>query len=310
MPPYCFIENDRTVGIPNVEKSPYNAQQKHGYMTTGWKDEEVDSHFARKAVAFIENHVNDTPDTPFFLYLTPSAPHRPCMPPEFMRGKSQAGPRGDMVMMVDWVVGQVLETLDRLHIGDNTLLIVTSDNGAQPADVDGNTYGHKSCGDLRGYKADIWDGGHREPFMARWPEKIVPGSEADDLLCLSDLTATCAAIVGADLPDNAAEDSFNMLPALLNESRETPLRQAIVHHSVDGMFSIREGRWKLILGLGSGGFSEPKRIVPAPNEPQSQLYDMETDVAETTNLWDTPPEIVERLTALLAQSQQTGRSRP
>lgn len=310
MPPYCFIENDRTVGIPNVEKAPYNAQQKHGYMTPGWKDEEVDSHFACKAVSFLENHVNDAPDQPFFLYLTPSAPHRPCMPPEFMKGKSQAGPRGDMVMMVDWVVGQVLETLDRLKIGDNTLLIVTSDNGARPADVDGNTYGHKSCGDLRGYKADIWDGGHREPFLARWPEKIQPGSVSGETICLSDFTATCAAIVGADVPHNAAEDSFNMLPALLNESLESPVRRAIVHHSADGMFSIREGRWKLILGVGSGGFSEPKRMIPASDEPQGQLYDMATDFAETTNLWDAHPEIIERLTALLAQYQQTGRSRP
>lgn len=309
MPPYCFIENDRTVGIPNVEKSPYNTQQKRGYMTAGWKDEEVDSHFARKAVDFIENHVNDSPEQPFFLYLTPSAPHRPCMPPQFMAGKSQAGPRGDMVMMMDWVVGQVLETLDRLKIGDNTLLIITSDNGARPADIDGDTYGHKSCGDLRGYKADIWDGGHREPFLARWPEKIQAGTESDELFCLSDLTATCAAIVGGDLPHNAAEDSVNMLPALLDEPREAPLREAIVHHSVDGMFSIRQDCWKLILGLGSGGFSEPKRVIPTPDEPQGQLYNLEKDFAETTNLWNEHPEVVERLTALLKQYQQTGRSR-
>ncbi|MCP4405168.1 MAG: sulfatase-like hydrolase/transferase, partial [bacterium] len=129
MPPYCFIENDRTVGIPSEEKSPYNAQQKKGYMTPGWKDEEVDVNFAQRAVEFIETHYSDNPDQPFFLYLTPSAPHRPCMPPEFLKGKSQAGPRGDMVLMVDWMVGQVLDTLDRLDLADDTLIMVTSDNG-------------------------------------------------------------------------------------------------------------------------------------------------------------------------------------
>ncbi|MCP4396590.1 MAG: sulfatase-like hydrolase/transferase, partial [bacterium] len=309
MPPYCFIENDRTVGIPSEEKSPYNAQQKKGYMTPGWKDEEVDVNFAQRAVEFIETHHSDNPDQPFFLYLTPSAPHRPCMPPEFLKGKSQAGPRGDMVMMVDWIVGQVLDTLDTLDLADDTLIMVTSDNGARPADVDGNTHGHKSCGDLRGYKADIWDGGHREPFVARWPKQIEAGSISDETICLADLAATCAAIVGADLPENAAEDSCNALPALLGRELESPLREAIVHHSVDGMFSIRQGKWKLILGLGSGGFSEPQRVIPGPGESKGQLYDMDNDRAETTNLWDEQPDIVERLTTLLMSYQETGHSR-
>ncbi len=309
MPPYCFIENDRTVGIPNVEKSPYNPQQKKGSMTPGWKDEEVDVNFAQKAVEFIEEHHTNDPDQPFFLYLTPSAPHRPCMPPEFLKGKSQAGPRGDMVMMVDWVVGQVLDTLDRLDLTDDTLIIVTSDNGARPADVDGNTHGHKSCGDLRGFKADIWDGGHREPFVARWPKQIKAGSVSGDTICLSDLMATCAAIVESDLPEHAAEDSCNMLPALLGQPGKSPRREAIVHHSLDGMFSIRAGKWKLILGRGSGGFSDPIRLIPAPGKAKGQLYDMDNDTAETVNLWDEHPDIVERLTQLLAQYKETGRSR-
>ena len=309
MPPYCFIENDRTVGIPSIEKDPYNPQQKHGYMTPGWKDEEVDAQFAKKAVDFIEQHHEESPEQPFFLYLTPSAPHRPCMPPEFMAGKSQAGPRGDMVMIVDWVVGQVLDTLDRLNLAENTLIIVTSDNGARPADVDDNTYGHKSCGDLRGYKADIWDGGHREPFVARWPKQIKAGSTSAHIVCLADLMAICAAVVGTELPEHAAEDSYNVLPALLGQTGDESVREAIVHHAVDGMFSIRQGKWKLILGCGSGGFSEPKRAVPEPGEPKGQLYDMEDDTAETRNLWNEHPEIVEDLTKLLVQYQQSGRSR-
>jgi len=309
MPPYCFIENDRTVGIPSVEKDPRNPQQRKGLMVPGWDDAEVDTTFAQKAVAFIERCVRDRPDRPFFLYLTPSAPHRPCVPPEFIKGRSQAGPRGDMVALVDWMVGEVTAALDRLNVADNTLLIVTSDNGARLTCFDGNDYGHKSCGDLRGQKADIWDGGHREPFLARWAGRIARASICDEPVCLADLMATCAAIVGADLPADAAEDSYNILPALLGEPRQQPIREAIVHHSGDGMFSIRQGRWKLILGLGSGGFSDPKREDPEPGGPSGQLYDMLDDPAETRNLWTERPEMVRRLTGLLERYSSDGRSR-
>jgi len=309
MPPYCFIENDRTVGIPNVPKDPYNAQQKEGFMVPGWRDEDVDATFAEKAVAFLERHAAASPDQPFFLYLTPSAPHRPCMPPDSAKGRSQAGPRGDMVCVVDDVVGRILDALDRIGAADNTLIIVTGDNGAQPHDTDGKTYGHKSCGDLRGFKADIWDGGHREPFIARWPARVAPGSVANHTVCLGDLMATCAEIVGCDLPENAAEDSFSFLPVLLGQTEGARLREAIVHHSVDGMFSLRQGRWKLILGLGSGGFSKPRREDPEPGGPRGQLYDMADDTAETTNLWGERPDIVERLAALLEATMAEGRSR-
>ncbi|MBD3184188.1 sulfatase-like hydrolase/transferase [Candidatus Poribacteria bacterium] len=305
MPPYCFIENGKTVGIPSEEKNPYNAQQKKGFMTSGWKDEEVDVNFAQKAVEFMENC---DPDKPFFLYLTPSAPHRPCVAPDFLKGKSHAGPRGDMVCLVDWVVGQITETLERLDIVDNTLIIITSDNGARPSDVDGNTYGHKSCGDLRGYKADIWDGGHREPFIVRWPEKITSGFVSGNTICLADFMATCAEIVDAKLLHNSAEDSFSFLPALLGEN-DKPTRDSIIHHSVDGMFSIRKGSWKLIEALGSGGFSQPRRIDPKPGEPKGQLYHMDDDLQESENLWDKKPEIVEELTRLLDKQKTQGRSR-
>jgi len=309
MPPYCFIENDKTVGMPNVEKAPYNAQQIKGYMTSGWKDEEVDLRFTEKALEFIETVHNQHHDQPFFLYLTPSAPHRPCVAPDFLKGKSHAGPRGDMVMVVDWVVGKILEILDRLALADETLLIVTSDNGARPADVDGNTYGHKSCGDLRGYKGDIWDGGHREPFVARWPEVIKPGTVTDETICLADLMATIAAITGGELPRYAAEDSCSFLPTLFAKSLHRTVREAVVHHSVDGMFSIRQGKWKLILGCGSGGFVEPARIIPGPAEPHGQLYNIENDTAEMDNLWKQKPEVVEQLSGLLAHYKRQGYSR-
>ena len=310
MPPYCFIENDRTVGVPDRRKHSYNPQQRRGMMVEGWRDDLVDRTFTEKAVAFIEDHVAARPDRPFFLYLPTAAPHRPCVPPEFMKGASQAGLRSDMVAMLDWVVGRVMDALDRLGIAGETLLIVTSDNGARLTCYNGKDYGHKSCGDLRGQKADIWDGGHREPFLARWPGKVPAGSTCDQTVCLLDLTATCAAIVGAELPAEAAEDSYNMLPAMLGRQSDAPVREAVVHHSVSGMFSIRRGPWKLVMGLGSGGFSEPRHVEPGPDDPPGQLYNMDTDTAETSNVWTKHPEIVERLTALLEKWRTRGRSRP
>ena len=310
MRPYCFIENGRTVGTPDREKAPYNPQQRKGMMVEGWKDEDVDLTFAAKSCNWMSERVAADPDQPFFLYLTPSAPHRPCVPPDQFRGASQAGLRGDMVMVVDHVVGQVLDTLDRLGVADDTLLFVTSDNGARPCDVDGNTFGHKSCGDWRGFKADIWDGGHREPFLARWLGHVPAGSECDATVCLTDLMATAADLLGADLDANAAPDSVSILPLLSGETPDTPCRDAIVHHSVNGMFSVRQGPWKLILGLGSGGFSQPRHEDPVPDGPQGQLYNMEDDPAETTNLWLDRPEIVERLTAIIGAYQADGRSTP
>jgi arylsulfatase A-like enzyme len=225
-----------------------------------------------------------------------------------MRGKSQAGLRGDMVALVDWIVGQVDGALERRGLVENTLIIVTSDNGARLVDFYGQDYGHKSCGDLRGQKADIWDGGHREPLVARWPGVVEPGSTSAELICLGDLMATCAEIIGRELPERAAEDSFSFLPALTRAGNNAPVRPAIVHHSGDGMFSIRQGKWKLIVGRGSGGFSEPQRIEPKPGEPQGQLYDMEADVQETSNLWADRPEIVDQLTSLLDLYIKAGRS--
>jgi len=309
MPPYCFIENDHTCGVPDREKEHYYNQQRRGMQTPDWRDEEVDTTFARKAVEFIERCATQSPRKPFFLYLPTASPHRPCdIAPDFVRGASQAGDRGDMVVLFDWVVGRVMEALDRLGIAGNTLLFVTSDNGGRLTCANGQDYGHRTNGPLRGQKADIWDGGHREPFIARWPGHIRPGSTCTQLACLADLFATCAAAAGAELPDNAAEDSFNLLPALLGESPSL-IRPALVHHSVDGMFSIRRGPWKLCLGLGSGGFSEPRRVQPPPGGPQGQLYNLDEDLAETNNLWIHKPGVVKELTQLLETWQRDGRSR-
>ncbi|MCD6361703.1 MAG: arylsulfatase [Armatimonadetes bacterium] len=308
MPPYCFIEDDHTVGIPSVEKEPYNPQQRKGLMAPDWRDDLVDVTFAEKACEFIDRCRAEDPQRPFFVYLPASAPHRPCVPPDFMKGVSQAGPRGDMVAVYDWVVGQVMETLDRHGIADDTLLIVTSDNGARATCFDGNDYGHRSCGDLRGQKADIWDGGHREPFLVRWPGVVPAGTVCHETVGLMDLMATAADIVGCDLPADAAEDSVSILPALRGEELDRSIREATVHHSLTGMFALRQGPWKMIRGLGSGGFSEPRKLEPEPGGPEGQLYNLETDPQETTNLWQDEPAVVERLSKLLDQYIHEGRS--
>jgi arylsulfatase A-like enzyme len=309
MAPYCFIEDTHTVGIPSKEKTPYHPQQRTGLMTPGWRDDQVDVRFSEKAVAFIDQQATNHPGEPFFLYLTPSAPHRPCIPPDFIKGRSQAGPRGDMVALVDWMMGEINAALIRHGLVENTLVIFTSDNGTRLTDFYGKDYGHKSCGELRGQKADIWDGGHREPFIARWPDVIQPGSTSKAITCLGDLFSTCAEIIGEDLDENHAEDSFSFLGELIGNNSNTHSRKTIVHHSGDGMFSIREGRWKLILGLGSGGFSHPQSIEPAPRDPHGQLYDLKTDLQETTNLWSHKPETVNRLKGILEFYIREGRSR-
>jgi arylsulfatase A len=321
MPPYCYVENDHVVDEPTLTieagKSNEDGWWRQGAISPGFKHVEVLPHLTKKAVEHIGDHAGKSPNKPLFLYFPLPAPHCPIAPSDFVKGRSRAGGYGDYVVEVDWTVGQVVRALERNGLADNTLIIVTSDNGS-PArtKIDHATYsvikiyGHYPNGELRGIKADIWDGGHREPFIACWPGKIPAGAACDELICLTDLLATSAAIVGAELPDNAGEDSYNILPALLGKKRAEPIREAVVHHSSRGMFAIRQGKWKLVLGLGSGGFSVPMSIKPKHGEPEGQLYNLEEDLAESRNLWSEKPEIVERLTNLLEKYKQPGYSRP
>jgi len=234
------------------------------------------------------------------------------LPTNLFRGRSRAGEYGDFVVQVDWTVGQVTKVLDELGIADNTLIIVSSDNGPENLTARlAPDYGHRSSYYFRGMKRDTWDGGHREPFIARWPEKSKPGSTSSEIVCLTDLLATCAAIVGAKLPDNAGEDSYNILPALLGEELDKPIREAVVHHSSRGYFAIRQGKWKLILCQGSGGnrYKEGPNAIK-PDDPPGQLYNMAEDYRERRNLYLEHPDIVARLTNLLEKYKRQGYSRP
>lgn len=313
-PPYCFIENDRTVGIPDVYNEAGFPEERRGFMVPGWDHAKADTTFTEKAVQIVEEYTRR--DDPFFLYLGASAPHEPCVEdvtPVFVRGASQAGPRGDLVALYDWMVGQVVDAVDRAGIGDNTLIMVTSDNGAKPGCLN-KTYGHKSCGDWRGYKGYIWEGGHREPCVARWPGRISPGSVCDHLIGLQDLMATAADVVGYTLPVDAAEDSISFLPSLLDPSGKKSARKDLIHHSCEGVFSIRKEWWKLVIdcdnsGDSGRGFQGGAGTGPDPDM-KGQLYNLEDDPQEVFNLIDRVPEKAEELRTLAGDYQAMGRSAP
>ncbi len=331
MVPYAFIENDRVTAVPTVDKSfPLMHGGKKGGMTrrgpAAEKFEDVDvlPALTQKAVEIIGARAADAKaGKPFFLYLPLNAPHTPIAPTPEWQGKSGLNPYADFVMQTDATLGAILRALDQNGLTDNTLLIFTSDNGCSPQ-ADFPTLlekGHNPSYQFRGHKADIWDGGHRIPFIVRWPGKVQPGSESSQLICLTDLMATCAAILGVKLPDNAGEDSVSMLMALQGTmtdlytamigTRSTGWRETVIHHSIDGRFSIRESRWKLELCPGSGGWSLPRDPQALRQGlPRVQLYDMGGDVGEKVNVQDKHPDVVARLTKLLEKYVAEGRSTP
>ncbi len=316
MPPWTFIENDRTVGVPSVDKDPRNTLQwdRGGLMTPGWKDEDVGPTLAKKAKEFIRSHQKQQSEDPFFLYYAATAPHSPCVPPDFIKGKSMAGERGDMVAEFDWAVGEIDQLLDELELKENTILIVTSDNGAltngpphwgDPVDrekYDVDHHGHAPNGVLRGQKADIWEGGHRVPFIIRWPGIVSEGSVNRDVISLIDFYSTFANILKGSAPREAL-DSYNILPTLYGEALED--RVPLIHRAPrSGLFAIRKGSWKLIEGRGSGGFTQPIEWKIQRGEAKGQLYNLDTDLSESKNLWDSHRGIVERLQDMLNEYRE------
>lgn len=313
MPPYVYVRDTGVLAAPtlNVAGSAHRRQNGGGYwrggaIAPGFAHGEVLDAIVDRAISFIERQGDARR---FFAYVPLTAPHTPWVPTPAWRGRTQVGYYGDFVAMVDATVGRILDALDRAGIADDTLVIVTSDNGSHWPLADIEKYGHRANLCYRGQKADIHEGGHRVPFLARWPGRIEAGSESGELGCLTDLFATFTAIVGARLPHDAGEDSYDLSPVLLGAEHTAPIRPAIVHHSLAGMFAIRAGRWKLVFGLGSGGFTAPREIQPKAGEPPGQLYDLDDDPGETRNLWAQNPAIVARLTELLAGYRSSGRSR-
>ncbi|MBI3839610.1 MAG: arylsulfatase [Planctomycetia bacterium] len=314
MPPYVFVENERvtvapseTIAASQMRRNGGNGFWREGAIAPGFKHVDTLPTLADRAIRFVRGQNRDKP---FFLYFPLTAPHTPWMPTDEFRGRSGVGYYGDFVAQVDATVGKLLDALEQQQLADNTLVIFTSDNGAHwlPSDIE--KWDHRANGSWRGQKADLWEGGHRVPFIVRWPGKVAPQSQSDELICLTDVMATLAAILGQKLSDAAGEDSLDFLPVLLGQKSAQPVREALVHHSADGTFAIRQGVWKLATKLGSHGFSEPKNIEPQPGGPTGQLYQLSDDPTESRNRWLEQPEIVQRLTQLLARYQQQGRTRP
>ena len=321
-PPYCFIEGNRTVGVPSAAapmiKGAFN---RPGPMVPGWNLTNILPEIAVRAVRYIENAAKSP--KPFFLYFPLTAPHYPIVPAAEFKGRSQAGDYGDFVAQVDATVGAVLDALNRTGLAANTLVIFTSDNGPECVEVEPGAYerirefGHRSMDDLRGVKRDTWEGGHRVPFLARWPGHIPAGAVSEETICHVDFMATCAALLGAKLPPNAGEDSYNILPVLLGEKRGEPVREATVLHGGDGKFALRQGEWVFIdapTGDGNGHHGEPEWFKQergyGSNSSPGLLYNLHDDLPQRQNHYAERPEVVARLKALLDRYKADGRSTP
>ncbi|MBT3279510.1 MAG: sulfatase-like hydrolase/transferase [Phycisphaerales bacterium] len=323
MPPYIWIKDDGFDGECTVTK----AFHRRGPAHKDFFDYDVLPTIAKKSAEFVTAQA--AAKKPFFLYMPLNAPHTPVSPSKAFKGKSGLGKYADFVMETDWAVGEVVKAVDAAGIAENTLIIVTADNGCSPAANKkgaGGSLGitfngakkdpvkpdaHYPCGIYRGHKADIYEGGHRVPFIAQWVGKVEAGSTCTDPTCLVDLYATCAEILDKKPDDFNAVDSVSMLPNLLGTATG-PVREATVHHSINGAFSIRQGKWKLEFCPGSGGWSAPGPRFKGglAGLPKQQLYDLSVDPGEQNNLYTKETEVVKTLTALMKQYVDQGRSTP
>lgn len=300
--PYVFIDNQTPIATPNqgIAGRDWPAKRyamgefwRRGLGMPGFDFRQVLPHWRDKAVAHIEAQ---KPEQPFFLFLPLTAPHTPWMPTREFQGRSGAGMYGDFVMQVDAVVGDVVAAVDSAGLGKNTLIIFTSDNGAFWVAAEEAEFGHEANGVLRGQKNDAWEGGHRMPFIARWPAKTPAGSTSDALLCFTDLLATFSTLAGKPLPaDHSAIDSHDASTVFLGkEHNPYEIRSTLALVSGRKIW-FRDRDWKAIPFLGSGGNSEPKKRRSLPGEPKGQLYNLREDIGETKNRYLTEPEVVESL---------------
>jgi len=324
---YAYIDGDR-IPVPPTQildrgplpKHPYSRDNRPGMIAPDYDLEEVDLVFLEKSRAWLENHCRTNPDQPFFLYHSTQAVHLPSFPAEEFKGKTQAGPHGDFIFELDCVVGELLKTLDRLGMADNTLVLFSSDNGPETTTTIHmrRDHGHDPARPWRGMKRDQWEGGHRVPLMVRWPGKIGAGRITDQMTSLTDVMATVAAVVKADLPEDAAEDSYNMLPVLLGRQGDGPVREYLIQQSSrKDSLSIRRGPWKYLDHQGSGGNNYERNellqeyiIEDTAREAPGQLYNLNSDPGERNNLYFENPEVVSELKRKLEEFKGGGRSAP
>ena len=314
-PPYAFIENDRVLGEPS-DRMPRHKGQRTGPMIPGWDLWAAQPTITARAIEWIKERSAE-PETPFFLYMPLLGPHTPIVPNAESRGQSEAGPYGDWVYQMDAILGRVVAALERTGAIENTIIVFTSDNGSPARSGIGSfggtgtvteLYSHVPNAPWRGLKADAWEAGHRVPLVIRWDGHIEPKSVTDQTVCLTDLFATFSEVVGFDMPDDSGEDSFSLVPLLFGNGNFG--RNVVVHHSLRGLFAIRKGSWKLILGSGSGGFSAPQGTILEPGEDgPMQLYLLSEDQQERRNLASSRRDKAHELLRELERLRRAGRSR-
>jgi arylsulfatase A-like enzyme len=317
MPPFVYLIQDRSTTVPRdrVAASPAPKMWRAGAIGPDFRHEEVDPRFRREALSWIESRARArvSDGTPFFLYLALASPHTPTVPTAEFAGRTRTNPYGDFVVQVDATVGAILDRLDSLGIARDTLVVFTSDNGCSPAANLGElrALGHDPSAGFRGHKADLFEGGHRVPFLVRWPAEVPAGSTCSRLVGQLDLLATLADVLDQRLPDGAGEDSVSFLPQLRRGDAARVGREALVHHSITGDFALRYGPWKMLFTADSGGWSDPK---PGSKEaarlPKRQLYHLGHDAAERTNRVATEASVVRRMTREMHRTLVRGRSTP
>lgn len=314
MPPYCYLENDKLTELPsgytkgNKLESGYTGPfWREGLMSPSFDFYDVLPMFTRKANDFIRRQAGSA--SPFFLYFPMPAPHTPWVPKNEYNGKSNAGEYGDYVKEVDDAVGQVLHVLDSLGMSKNTMVIFASDNGPYWRENFVQQFNHKAAGPFRGMKGDAFEGGHRVPLIVRYPGKVKAGSTSAVTTTLANFLATCADLTGDHAVHFTAEDSYSIFPILTGKANEIERQPAIVNISSKGTFDIRQGSWKLITKLGSGGFTVPSDVKPTPGGPIGQLYDLSNDIHEDHNLYSERPDKVKELMELLKKIQQAPKGK-
>ena len=313
MAPYVYVENGKATDVVDtvtVDTGKYTWWRK-GPTATDFRHDDVTPNFFRKSFDYIKGRKQG--GEPFFLYLALPSPHTPILPTEEWQGKSGLNPYADFVVMIDDYMGQLTKILEDQGLAENTMVVFTSDNGCSPqADFEIlGEMGHDPSAIYRGHKADIFEGGHRVPFVVKWPSRIKANTEVDQTICLTDLMATVAEVSGIELKDNEGEDSFSIVPLLLDPNSDSYTREATVHHSINGSFALRKNEWKMIFCPGSGGWSDPK---PNAREiaglPKFQLYNLEEDPGEQQNKYGEFPAIEKELKDLMVQYIADGRSTP
>ena len=317
MPPYVWVDTGNITALPDREEGVAKQQNRYGWYRKGpigadFHIDQVLPHLFNKSIDYVNERAQASKEgQPFFLYLALPAPHTPIVPVSPFRGASGLNEYADFVLQTDHHIGQLLTALKKNEIDENTLFIFTSDNGCSP---EANfpllkEHGHAPSAGYRGHKADIYEGGHRVPLIARWPGTISGGRTSMALACLTDLYTTFESLTGQERRAVGGEDGFSLLPVF--KGAKTSGRSTLISHSIGGSFAIRQGDWKLCLSGGSGGWSAPREAAAKKQGlPPLQLFDLSSDQAEQDNLASQNPDKVNALVRLLAHQVNSGRCTP